>query len=144
MLQPWRIRGTVLLNPGIDRAALMPRLAAGLRGMGCQAVVNGNHLRLESGSPDRYSVLAFVDGGDIWLQGTDQALLLRYNMPTLGGLRLCGILSLAAGAVSWFSLGEPWLTVFAFVTPVAWLYGANFVISSVRIPGRLRRLCDAA
>lgn len=125
-------------------AGLIAHVAADLQRRECRVRVEGERIVLESGAPGRYSPLAFVDGGTIELAVENGKAVLRYDLSTGGGLALCLVLAPVLAAVAWFTLGDPALTVFAFVMPVAWLYGANYLTACVRVPRLLGRLCETA
>ena len=137
----WHVRGSIGLNAAVDRPALMARIEQGLRAIGCELTAEVDRIHVASGSDGKYTPLAFVDGGDVWLEERSGKLALRYDMPTLRSLYLCLALSVVAGIVAWFNFGDDWLTWFAVAMPVVWLYGANYVTSAIRVPGRLRDLC---
>ena len=141
MVNLWRGGGALPIDPAADREALMPQLSEGLRSAGCTVEPGPGRVKVVSGSPGRGSVFSFVDGGAVWLEQAGGRTVLRYEFSTVGGFRTCVALSLFAGTVSWFTLGDGWLTAFGFAAPILWLYGANYVMSALRVPARLHRMC---
>ena len=92
-------------------------------------------------SERRGSVLGFVSDGAVWL-GPDRSL--RFAFSLRGGLLLCLLLAPVAAGLTWATLGSPELAAFWLVAPVLWLYGANHVITAVRVPAYMTSLCRTA
>lgn len=98
-------------------------------------------LVVRSRSDGRGSVLSFVSDGLVWL-GRDRSL--RYAFSLRGGLLLCLILSPIAAGLAWFTLESAGLAMFGLLAPVLWLYGANHVLTAIRVPAHMERLCQTA
>ena len=127
-----------------DEVALLRHVQTDLEERGCRVRADGDkRLVLETGAPGRYSPLSFVDCGAVWLAAEPYGTVLRYDLSTAGGLLLCLLLSLVCAATAWFTLESIGLAVFGLLAPVVWLYGANYALACVRVPGLLGRLCRA-
>ena len=92
-------------------------------------------------SERRGSVLGFVSDGLVWLE-RDRSL--RYAFSLRGGLLLCLVLSPLAAGLAWFGLGSAGLAAFGLLAPVLWLYGANHVLTALRVPAHMAWLCRTA
>ncbi len=141
----YRFQGTIAVPPSCDTARSLPHVLADLQGRGCPAhLTSDGVLLIEGRSESRGSALAFVDNGWVQLGPTGDACALEYGFSTLGGLQLCAILSVVAASLAWFTLGSAGLTAFGFLAPLLWLYGANRVMTGIRAPALLERLCHSA
>jgi len=98
-------------------------------------------LVVRSRSDARGSVLGFVSDGLVWLE-RDRSL--RYAFSLRGGLLLCLILAPIAAGLAWFALDSAGLAVFGLLAPVLWLYGANHVLTAIRVPTHMEWLCRTA
>lgn len=63
---------------------------------------------------------------------------------TLDGLQLCAILSVVAAGLAWLTLDSAGLGAFGLLAPLLWLYAANRVLTEIRVPALLERLCRSA
>ncbi len=140
------VRGRVPVPPGNNGRAVLARVMRDLQGRECQVRLDGSdRLVLDSGTAARYSPLALVDGGEIRLLADAGGTVLHYDLSTRTVFLFCAAASLVCAALAWFGLGSGWLAVFGLVAPVLWLYGANYAVTCVRVPGLLRHLSlDAA
>ncbi|MGI4939784.1 MAG: hypothetical protein ACRYHQ_04335, partial [Janthinobacterium lividum] len=115
----------------------------GLQARQCQVRMEGdNHLCVERCTPGRYAPLSFVDNGEIRLQMESHGIVLFYDFSTQGGFMLCALFSPICAIMAWLRTGIWQLTLFGLVAPMLWLYGANYVIARVRVPGLLWQLCQ--
>ncbi len=136
----WQVRGSLPLDPAGDGAAVMRRVEQGLRGLACDVAVDGMRVLVRRGSPGRFSPFSFINGGAVWLD----AGRLRYDFSTAGFLVLSLAMAAFAGTAAWLSFADPWLTGFGLLAPVLWLYGANYVLTAIRVRSWLSRSSRAA
>ena len=137
-----RVAGLVRLPASCDEARLLPHVLDDLRARGCEACLEADGmLVVRSRSDARGSVLSFVSDGLVWLE-RDRSL--RYAFSLRGGLLLCLILSPIAAGLAWFTLDSAGLAVFGMLAPVLWLYGANHVLTAIRVLVHMERLCRTA
>ena len=134
--------GQVQLAASCDQARLLPHVLDDLRARGCKACLDADGmLVVRSRSDARGSVLGFVSDGLVWLE-RDRSL--RYAFSLRGGLLLCLVLSPIAAGLAWFALDSAGLALFGLLAPVLWLYGANHVLTAIRVPAHMERLCREA
>jgi hypothetical protein len=139
------IRGTVALPRDCDGRLLLAKVLKDLHRRGCPAVLGDDGVILVQGRTEgRGSVLAFVDGGRIGLGRRGAVPTLVYAFSTRSGLQLCAVLSVVAACLAWFALESPGLTVFGALAPLLWLYGANFVMTAIRVPAWLAQFSMCA
>ena len=135
------IRGSVPLPPDCDGSLLLADVLADLHRRGCSAVLGDDGAILVQGRTEgRGSVLAFIDGGRIGLGRHGAVPTLNYAFSTRGGLQLCAGLSVVAAYLAWFALESLGLAAFGALAPLLWLYGANFVMTAIRVPAWLAQL----
>ena len=141
-VRPPRIAGQMALPPGCDALRLLPHMLADLRRRGCDAQLDAEgRLVIRNGSNSRGSVLAVVSNGVVWVA---PGRVLHYAFSLRGVLLLCLGIALVAACLAWFTLDSAWLAGFGLLAPVVWLFGANWVIATIRVPEYLRRLCGSA
>ena len=140
-----RVHGAVPVPRNQDKALLLTHVRANLLRRGCPTRLAADDVLLIDGRSERRgSVFGFIDGGWIRLEHHRQACVLAYEFSTLGGLQLCAGLSLVAGSLGWFAVGSVGLAAFGLLAPLLWLYGANRVMTAIRVPDLLARLCASA
>lgn len=133
------------MAPDCDGPRLLVHVLADLHRRGCPALLGDDGVIIVQGrSESRGSVLGFVDDGRIGLGHLGAVRTLDYAFSTRGGLQLCAGLSVVAAGLAWFTLGSPGLTAFGMLAPLLWLYGANFVMTTLRVPAWLGQLCRSA
>ena len=137
-----RIGGVIALSPDVDDALLLPHVLGDLRKRGCDARLGADGaLVIASGSVNRGSVLGFVSCGLIWL---GPGRVMHFTFSLRGGLLLCLAVAPVAAGLGWFCIGSAELAAFGLLAPVLWLYGANHVLTAIRVPAHLAGLCRSA
>lgn len=137
-----RVAGRVSLPASCDEACLLPHILDDLRKRGCEACLEADGmLVVQSRSDARGSILGFVSDGLVWVE-RDRSLHYAFSMR--GGLLLCLLLSPIAAGLAWFALDSAGLAVFGLLAPLVWLYGANHVLTAIRVPAHMAWLCRTA
>lgn len=138
----WHLRGTVLLDSDVSDAVALDRIERLLtrqhkgvseRGSGYLVFDDRNPF-----GPD-WPAMAIYDQGRFWIEQDMHGRRLCYDLRSLHGLAFCLILSLIGLAGNGFAAGLK-LAAGAFI----WLYGANILLTLIRVPSTIRKAASSA